>query len=249
MVKPFLLPILLCVCCYVSVSQANQVSAQAVIGEAYDIKSKRLVYTEEHHFMEGDEHSVIYREPDGTVFAKKKIDYSRGVFTPSIKQHNQRMGEVIEINLSAAGYLQAQYQKSEHSQVEKALVSLSDIEVIDAGFNRFVKHHWDALQAGEIVFFEYFVPSRLKAITLQAESLPCAEKTSVCIEIKPKKWLFSLLLKPILLQYSGQNKALEIFEGRSNIADSSGEYHRVKIEYRPVGEVQASSTYSAINGS
>ena len=51
--------------------------SQVVIGEAFDIDSQQLIYVEKHRYIEGNQHEVKYYDPNGDLFAEKRLRYGQ----------------------------------------------------------------------------------------------------------------------------------------------------------------------------
>ncbi len=216
---------LLAGCCH---SWASAV--EHIYGEAFDLNSNALVYTEEHIFVNSNQ-KVVYKEPDGSVFANKTLDYSHSLLVPDVWQLNERIDETIDLRKVGSGYLQAKYLRGDKNIDKSKTLMIEHTMVADAGFNTFVLQNWDELAAGSTEEFLWFVPSRLKPIRLQVSSAECADGGHTCFTIRPSNWLLGLALKPIKITYDSGDRQLLRYEGRSNIAAPSGEYHSVRIEY------------------
>ncbi len=207
----------------------SSASTTRILGEAFDLESNQLVYTEEHQFAE-DKHTVVYREPGGTVFANKNLDYSSSGLVPDVNHQNKRIDEAIDLRKVGNGYLEASYIRGDKRINKTATLALEKNMVADAGFNSYVLENWQRVVAGETAQFKWFVPSRLKPITLKLKHVECKEvKEGTCFTLTPKSWIIGLALQPIKLTYI--SRSLVRYEGRSNIVAASGEYHKVRIEY------------------
>ena len=114
------------------------------VGTAYDRGSRQLLY-EEHHFISSDgmTHRVEYFEPDGDVLAIKTLDYTSGDSTPSFRQEQYSIGEVLAARFNGDELVLSR------NESRKTLEHESDLPlVIDAGFDRFVRERWVELLAG-----------------------------------------------------------------------------------------------------
>jgi len=213
-------------------AHGSQSGTLHIEGKAFDLDSDQLVYTEEHVLNGDGNHEVIYKEPSGEIFAQKSLSYNNNPQAPDVEQVNSRIGEVIEVKSIDNNRLSASYAREDKQVSKSNTMAIPDGLVIDAGFNRFIQAHWDALRAGEKIAFEWFVPSRLKPVELVVEAKECETPNSnACFVINPKNWFISLVLQPIRLSYDPEQKRLQQYEGRSNIAAKDGDYHKVRIEY------------------
>lgn len=215
----------------VSLPGAAETSAVAE-GNAFDLKTGELLYREEHFYPATDTHRVIYREPDGNRFAGKFIDYSRHPFTPNVSQHNDWLGEIIELNADDDGVLTSVYRARDGAKLTEAAHPLTASMVADTGFNRFIHARWDSLLAGDKIAIDYFVPFRQRTLALVISREACAQENQVCFRVAPANWLVAAFVQPLHLVYGEQRKRLLEFRGTSNIAGPAGDYLQVRIEYR-----------------
>ncbi len=216
-----------------SVSFAEAASS-VVIGKAYDPEKGTLLYTETHEKVSDVTHTVEYKEPDGSVFAKKTIDSSLSAITPSFTQLNQRIGEKIAVQQQGDA-MQVRYQENLTAKENVGSVNLSSGMVVDAGFDAFVKQYWTVLQSGKSMDIKYLVPSEQDYFNFRFKRTPCLENTqegAVCFALSPISWVIKLAVDPIVVAYEPSQKALLRFTGRANIANAKGEYKKVDIYYQ-----------------
>ncbi|MFT6955705.1 MAG: hypothetical protein ACJAYC_000706 [Halieaceae bacterium] len=183
-----------------------------IIGDAYDRKKGNLLYTENHHCeAQSQQCTVEYRDEQGTTFAKKEIDYSASLQAPSVVLTDYRNDSTVEI----------------------ATGDRSDL-VVDAGFDNFVRSVWSQLEAGTEVKFPFLVvgfDDPIGMTALRTESDTCTDM-ELCLEVNLDSWFLRLLVAPIELSYSLQNKRLLRFSGTSNIKGDEGKSLNVDILYR-----------------
>ncbi|MEJ2045637.1 MAG: hypothetical protein P8X74_11785 [Reinekea sp.] len=226
--------VVLSLACLLSATALSVDAKPSVIGEAYDPESGRLLYREEHRFYSATKHEVLYQTADGEVFANKQLDYSRSDMTPAFSMTNQWSGETIDIQWQNSD-LTGRYV-SRLKEIERGLktiaISRSEPLVIDAGFDGFIRHNWTQLMTGQRIVFEYIIPTRLVSVPL-AIQLTHQEAERYQFTINAKSRLLNLFVQPIVLQYNSQ-RSLVMFNGRSNIADHSGQYLDVVIHFHTV---------------
>lgn len=216
---------------------AMQVSAQAsktVIGEAYDSDSKQLLYVEKHRYVEGNKHEVKYYDSDGELFAEKLLSYGQYEQAPAFEQTNDLRGEWIKVS-GQGDQLKVEYREKSDSLVFDKRIKVDDHLLVDAGFDRYVKQHWDALLLHQKREIEYLVPSRLTTVGFEVGRVDCLSGTradAVCFAITPTSWFVSLAVDPITVAYDPNTHNLLRFNGRGNIASSSGKYQTVDIHYQ-----------------
>ncbi len=218
-----LLPLMVC--------QANAEPSGSVTGRAYDLDGDVLLYTEEHLYSSQYQHTVTYREASGEVFAKKRLDYSHSFTVPDFRQENTRNGEVIEVVRTDSDKLEVTYQANDKQNPKQKRLAIESLMVVDAGFDHFVREHWETLRKGRSLTIAYLAPSRRQTVALRIKEITCSSSDDVCFDIAPDSWLLSLVLDPIFLVYEEETKQLLRFRGRGNIADKKGDYQTVDIRY------------------
>ena len=152
------------------------------IGYAYDIDSKKLVYSEHHQYVTPTLHQVEYKEPSGEIFATKTIDYSHSYFAPDFTQHNLRNGEKVAVyrrdSVNEKIKYAINYQENSKEDSESNTLKLRPRMVIDAGFDHFITKNWDALLAQESLTIDYLIPSALDHYELTVKENTCTNTTA-----------------------------------------------------------------------
>jgi hypothetical protein len=188
------------------------VRAMQAIGEARSVDTGELRYTEHHHCSDsGAQCEVEYRDARGEVFARKQLDYSRSMHAPTLVLEHLREGNTVRVQ----------------GELEEALV-------VDAGFDHYLRTHWNALARGERIVFEFLPAGRGSPLSMRAqkeEGKPCPQPR-MCFKVSMDNWLLGAVVPPIHLQYSRQNKRLLRYHGISNLRDGQGEQQQVRIDYR-----------------
>ncbi|GAA4649431.1 hypothetical protein GCM10023116_17050 [Kistimonas scapharcae] len=221
----------LCLLSLLMAWQANAGLPASVIGRAYDLEGAVLLYTEEHLYPSPYRHTVTYREASGEVFAKKRLDYTHSFTVPDFRQENARNGEVIKVARMGSDKLEVTYQANDKQKPKQKRVAIESLMVVDAGFDHFVREHWETLRKGRSLTIAYLAPSRRQTVALRINEVPCSSSSDVCFNIAPDSWLLGLVLDPIFLTYEKETKQLLRFRGRGNIADKKGDYQTVDIRY------------------
>lgn len=216
---------------------AAQVGAQmpkTVIGEAYAPGSNKLLYIEKHRYVEDNQHEVKYYNADGELFAEKRLSYGQYEQAPAFEQTNDLRGEWIKVS-GQGDQIKVEYREESDSVVFDKRFKVNDHLLVDAGFDRYVKRHWDDLLQNQKREIEYLVPSRLTTVGFEVGRVDCLSGTradAVCFAITPTSWFVSLAVDPITVAYDPVSRNLLRFNGRGNIASSSGKYQTVDIHYQ-----------------
>jgi hypothetical protein len=206
------------------------------VGLAYDLHSGELLYRETHCISsDGFDREVVYQDADDRLLARKLLDYSSGLTTPSFVQYNHYSGESIEVGLDQ-GAVSMKVTDADSGSAHKAtLVQPGDSMpvVIDAGFDGFVRQHWDELMAGAKREFQFPFADRQDLVELRIQPLACSYETQTeqCFRLDLSNWLLRILVKPIELGYDADSRRLTRYRGLSNIGDANGNGQMVDIRY------------------
>ena len=230
-----LLPVVLMVVMAMSGVQASQTDDH-VVGEAFGLKSDEFMYRETHCSREHKLASeVVYQRRDGSLIARKSLDYRSGELTPSFVQNNILANEKISISYDQ-NEVSMSVKSDGKGEVEKKIQVVAGGSlpiVIDAGFDTFIRDNWDKLVSGETRGFRFPLASRSRLISLRVKPAACSYKTDVdhCFKLEPSNWFFRLLASPIELGYDSTRVRLTRYRGLSNINDENGKGMVVDIRY------------------
>lgn len=228
------------ICSFLLATLAGPVSASGkiggTVGNAYDLKSGELLYRET-HCVGGDglDREVLYQDVNGKLIARKLLDYSSGFITPSFVQHNYYSNESIEVGLEQGAVSMAVIDLDDRSDTKAAVEQpgVGSPVVIDAGFDGFVRQHWDELVAGATREFQFPFAKRQSLVDLRIQPLSCSyqTKTDQCFRLDLANWLLRVAVKPIELGYDVESRRLTRYRGLSNIGDADGNGLEVDIRY------------------
>lgn len=210
-------------------------------GLAYDRKSGDFLYTEEHEqswdgarLVSG---RVTYRAPDGRVMATKTLDFANGAAKPTFRMDDVRDGYVEGVTVGASQIEIFQRDKSA-SELERATLATPAELVVDAGFNYYLREHWDALARGETLVFDFAAPTRLDTFRFQARrtgTKTVGGRPAMAVAVELATPLVRWLLDPISLAYDLETHELLEWEGISNIDDDRDKPFDARIVF-PRGE-------------
>lgn len=210
----------------------------AVSGTAYNLKTGKLSYRELFSKLD-DNHQVHvnYARPDGTVFARKVLDYTTEVFQPGVMFTDDRDDETVSATFDAGRLLLTHKVKGD-SQT-KTLYETSKL-VIDAGIDAAIQQQWDKLMAGKKVEVEVANPrtlvvDKLVITKINASESPLAYKGSQAswtyFFVEAANKFNSLFSEPGFYAYETNGKFLMRYQGVANIDNDKGEAWNVRIEY------------------
>ncbi|WP_428821083.1 hypothetical protein [Microbulbifer sp. MCCC 1A16149] len=190
---------------------------------------------------------VVYYAPEGREgkkIAEKRItgviDDSGVLLStrPQISQEDFRLGEVREVTRSETGW-RMRYRGDRNSRFTETTLPIEQLDVIDAGFDPYVRQHWQQLKAGETVQFQFASPVHGRSIKLRARAIPCARAESyLCLRVElAQAFLRWIAGGEIDLEYiagaDGKpgSARLARFVGVTNLLDKAGEPQRLQLDY------------------
>lgn len=200
-------------------------------GVASEPDSGRLLYCEYHLPAQGEQRKVLYYSPQGFRIGEKVLS---GIDTPlpEVLQQDFRHGEMRAARRTG-GQWELIYRErgGEQSGVEK--LSPGQVDVIDAGFDKLVREHWESLARGDSVSFRFASPLHGRAITLRAQRHNCADgmQDALCLRVDLAQPILRLFAGQLNLVYDRSSRRLRVFEGVSNLLNARGESQRVHIGY------------------
>jgi hypothetical protein len=204
----------------------------SVVGNAYDRDDQKLRYQEYHYYSaDGLDHRVEYKDSQGNLLAEKTVDYRAGAMAPSFKQQSWLYPETLAVSVQAQQLL---IQYTEGATEEKQTVKRQQPLVVDAGFDNYIREHWQPLLDGKSLEFYFPAVTRLSLVKLRVKLTSCSYPTESdnCFTINSASWLIRLLLAPIELGYDSQTRRLSRFRGLANLSDEQGKGLEVDIKYQ-----------------
>lgn len=206
----------------------------AIVGEAYRLDSGELWYREKHYFRQGGlEHEVKYVDADGQPVARKLIDYRSGLTSPGFSQQGSSYSDYYAASWQSPEQLLLQYREPS-SDMQQGVVEVRQPLVVDAGFDHFIRQHWEALVAGEKLTFNFAAPSRQQLVKLFVARMDCdlADANTVCFRATLDNLILRWFVTPIEVVYAADSRLLQRYVGLANIADEQGVNHKVDIRYQ-----------------
>lgn len=209
------------------------------IGYAYEAGDDTLLYTEEHKEWKEDgtitKSTVTYRDADGNVIATKDLDFSGDPVNPDFRLSSTFNGHVEGAKQESDRFI-VFFRKSREHEYREEEIELPDRAIIDGGFDRFIEMNWGDLLEGEVFERPFLVPSFHKFIDFKIY-LEGKDETDAVFAMKPASLLLRLVGAGIKVTYDRNNGALKLYEGISNVRDSSGENYDVRVKFpKPRGK-------------
>jgi len=214
-------------------------------GFAYAKGTQRLLYREQHWLLkEGAERLVVYRCPGGEAFARKRVS-GKGA-TPDFEFFDARNGYVEGVR-SRGGRREVFTRASSGAPEQSSALTPGDVQIIDAGFDSFVRQQWDALTPPNATRVSFLVPSRLQPMGFRL-SPSDGKAGSRRYRLSLDTW-YGRALPGMSVVYSARGSRLLQYEGIGNIRDDAGTYPTVRIEFPPERHRVASGAEVAIAAS
>lgn len=197
--------------------------------------SHRVAYREQ-HTISPQQHTVVYTDAQGHTLARKQIHYQHGYTTPEYQLqdiiHHRNSGSAWQ-----DGHFVVYRQEGEQRQSEK-VVQPSSNTVIDAGFDYFIRRHWDALIDGKTLPFTLIVADPLTELHMQVAEVSTAQ-TAIPQHSEHYRYFLVNSSNPLIrwviptlhLAYDRDSQLLQVYQGPSNIPDSAGKVQTVNIQY------------------
>lgn len=209
-------------------------------GLAYEKKSGKLLYRESHWLQEG-QRLVLYRCPDGRPFARKTV---RGASAaPDFDLVDGRDGYREGVRTRAGVREVYSRASAVAAETSKPIPGRSN-QVIDAGFDAYVREQWDALTSPDKQRIAFLIPSRLQDMDFKLSPL-AGDATSRRYGLALDAW-YGGVVPSLTVTYSSADRRLLRFEGIGNIRTAAGKYPTVRIEF-PVDK-RSSATSADLAG-
>ncbi|MEO5561654.1 MAG: hypothetical protein ABIR10_18450 [Dokdonella sp.] len=205
------------------------------VGTAYDL-SGRALYTESHWISETQgqrELLVLFQCPDGRPFARKQVRATGLAQAPSFTLDDARTGYEEGVRERGGGSREVFVRAVEEQSEKSALLTPSRSLVVDAGFDSFMREHWDALATGAPQHLDFLVPSRLRTypftLSLVDDELMDGKPVRR-FRLELDTW-YAFAIPPISFAYATDSKTIREYQGASNVRDQNGKTLNVRIEF------------------
>jgi len=216
------------------VALAADAPPSGYLGRAFDAQGEVLQYTEQHYLVPDGgttRRLVLYRCADGAPFARKWVQGDLDDTMPAFELRDARRGYREGAQAAAAGvsvYAQAAAEAPER----RAELSPPADGVIDAGFDAFVRRHWEALATGTALPLHFLVPSELRFLPFRVRRVDAAAPGAATFRLSLGTW-YGFMAPHIDVSYEVATQRLSRFSGLSNIRDARGDNLQVRIEFPP----------------
>jgi hypothetical protein len=225
----------------ISIPVFSETKIDKFIGTATDLKTGKLIYTEEHEARYIDEVNVssiiTYRDEKKNVIGKKEITFNSSSPQVKFRREDYRFGTVESAEPVATGIRLSKKEDFESDEKEKT-ITVTSPAAIDAGLNILVRNSWNELEQGKKVMFNLAVPSQLDyfefRIVKDREELVQNKKTMV-VKFESDHWYIRLFVDPVIVWYDVETKRALRYEGISNIYTEEGKSYVVRVTFDKPG--------------
>jgi hypothetical protein len=195
-------------------------------GLAYAPNGQQLLYRESHWVRDDGARLVLYRCADGSAFARKRI--ADGSIAPDFELVDARSGYREGVRHAGKGRVMFS-QRDGQPERSAPLPATAAPQVIDAGFDAYLRLHWDALGQGTPQRVAFVLPSALRTLDFQIK--PAAADAGVQRYTLAVDAWYGGVLPNIAVAYTRGDRRLLEFRGIGNVRDARGRYAQVRIEF------------------
>lgn len=205
----------------------------SVQGDARDPASERLLYREDHLLRrDGDvpvERVVLYRCPDGTAFARKRVDYRDSRIAPAFSLVDARDGYREGLRRSDG---QVTVYSNQRSTTLTAAAGATPL-VADAGFDEFLRGKWEPLQSKGSLPIRFAVPAHARDFGFHVRSTGEARIDGIAVQTFQLRLggLLALVSPRIEVAYDTDDRSLRRYTGLTNIRSDRGKPLEARIDF------------------
>jgi hypothetical protein len=195
-----------------------------------------LMYTESHWlYDDGGNPSrlVLYRCPDGKPFARKVIHDDGSAQAPDFELDDGRTGYQEGVR-SNNGKREVFVRDDKNAKERTAVLKTSPMPVIDAGFDAYIRSHWDKIgKDGDSLPF--LVPSRLGTLSFKVKRQDDVQINGHAARVFRLSLdsMIGFALPHLDVAYDAKTHELLSFKGIANIRSGAGKNVDAKILFDP----------------
>ncbi|TGK03026.1 hypothetical protein EHQ53_06090 [Leptospira langatensis] len=208
------------------------------IGTAYDLETGKLLYRDYHEeYWENGKHThslVTYKDPEGRIFAKKRISFAKNRNIPDFQLDDDRDGYLEGGSFLGGNSVKLYARRKTSDPLQEKVLENNGPSALDGGFDYFVEDHWEELRSGKKLSLYFLVPVERDKFRFTVEKTKEGEfngKSSLFLRLRIDSAFLSVFVKPIDLVYDMGSKRIMEYKGTSNINDENGKSHQVRIVY------------------
>lgn len=182
------------------------------VGVARDVSGGSIQYIEHHQYLDTGEHIVKYFDPAGVVLVSKKMSYPRLPQHPRIQQVDFARETEVRV---VPGIRTVRIATSQYGRTKEHELPLDEATIIDAGFDFFIRDHWDRFRLGERQVYKFAMAGQVRLLDVSITKV--RESTEgATFSLTPSNFFVRLILPEIRVDYDGQ-KRLKAYHGTTNL--------------------------------
>ena len=211
----------------------------SIVGAALNEKTQKLLYCERYYQLDESHWRVDYHAGKKLI-VQKTLDYSLGLESPLVVQEDLRSGELRVVTVSDdLARWRVQYRANVDDEKEVADISRGSDQVVDAGFDAFVRQKWGDVIADSAIVFNFLSIPHLRSIPLRAKRVDISGcdilnvqiQDGICIRVEANNRLLRFFVDRLTLLYDPQ-KRLRAFNGPVNIQSDTAKTQKATIVYQ-----------------
>ncbi|UPG96306.1 hypothetical protein [Luteibacter aegosomatissinici] len=203
-------------------------AADRYAGDASPRDGGPVLYREV-HLVDGSRQVVSYQCPDGKPFALKVLDAARDPTQPNVTYQDARRG-LSETVQASGSQLDIKVRKKGGDEQART-IDVPQGAVIDAGFDPYIRSHWDSLGAG--VSVPFLVASRFRFFDVKILGGKVADGQRHLV-MKLDAW-YAFAAPTIEMTYGAADRRLLRYEGMGTVRNAKGKGIEVRIDFPPSG--------------
>ncbi len=210
-------------------------------GYARDLDTGALLYVESHAVCAAgtpdEERVVLYRRDERAApFARKTLRYGADRARPAFDFADLRSGFAESVTREGSA-VRVNARAGATASPRSASLDLSEVAVIDAGFDEYVRDNWSRLQRGDSLNAPFLVPSRLDAVNFRVRKVGRASIDGADVSVIRLSLAGALgwFLPDLEVSYRDQDRRLLRYRGLTNIRDAKGTLLEAQIDFPDSG--------------
>jgi hypothetical protein len=209
-------------------------AAERYEGIAYVRGTDRIAYRETHWLFDRDgtrERLVLYQCADRTAFGRKWVREVPSAVAPDFDFEDARDGHREGVRTEQGARLVYVRENARAAERTRPLPASVD-GVVDAGFDAFVREHWQDLVAGRDPRLDFLIPSRFEYLSFALSALHDTTmdgEPARRFKLRLAGW-YGFVLPGIDLTYDRDGRLVE-FDGVGNVRDTAGKNQNVRIVF------------------
>lgn len=211
-------------------------------GAAFATSDGRLMYRETHWLFTDrgrPARLVLYRCPDGAAFARKLSRVEHEPQAPDFQLDDGRTGYREGVR-QRGGEREVFVRKRSGATEKSAPLDSTPLPVIDAGFDAYIRRHWDTPVQGSVPFV---LPSRLGTLNIAIRRMADTRidgRAARQYRLSLASWV-GFALPHTDVAYDAQTRDLLRFVGTANIRSTDGDSVRARIVFDPARDHAATA--------